>query len=138
MSIRQSMLAGAMAVAVLPAPAFAEQARAGELAERLNDPATQYVVAGMLSAMSKAVLELRVKPLADAMGGMGGRPMRDFPPDATVADVSGVNQAEVRERLIEEVPRMMSAMGGMAGALEQLKPQLEEMARRMKPTKPRD
>lgn len=137
MEIRNTMLAAGIALAAaLPGPALAGEAEAGDLAERLNDPATQYAVAGMLSAMSKAVLDMRIAPFAEAMEGMNGRPMRDLPPDATVGDVSGLTQDRVRSKLIEHVPPMMSAMGGMAAALEDMLPELEAMAERMKDAVP--
>lgn len=127
------VMAGALAlVALLPDAALAQETRAGELAERLNDPATQYAVAGVLSAMSKAVLDMEVAPFVKAMEGMGARPPRDLPADATVADVAGTSQAEVRDKLVDNVPRMMSAMGGLAQAVEDMLPQLEGMAKKMK------
>jgi len=141
MTIRKIALGGALAVstslAAVPAPALAQNGRAAEVAERLNDPMTQYAVAGMLSAMSKAVLDMKVAPFLDAMEGMGGKSGPDLGPDATVADLGGIDPAQVREEMVERVPQMMSAMGAMAGALQEMLPQFKAMAEKMKDAVPR-
>lgn len=137
MAVTRTLLAGGLAVAAtLPAPALADQTRAGEIAEKLNDPMTQYAVAGMISAMTKAMLDMKVEPIAKAVEGVTGKPSRHLPPDATVADLAGTDQDEVREKLVRNVPQMMSAMGGMASAVEEMLPQLEEMAERMRDAVP--
>ena len=134
-----ALLAAVFSGGVLaPSPVAAQDTRASELAEKLNDPMTQYAIAGMLSAMSKAVLDMRVEPFAKAMESMPGRPMRDVPPDATVGDLSGMRHEDVREELIDHVPQMMGAMGRMAGALEEMKPEIEAMSRKMQDAVPRN
>lgn len=125
------------AVALTPVAAHAQdEDRAAELSEKLNDPMTQYAVAGMISAMSKAVLDMRIEPLVKAMEEMGA-PAPDLPPDATVGDLTGVDQAELREEIVDKVPKAMRAMGSMAGSAEKMLPELEKMARRMREAAPR-
>ncbi len=133
MTFHKPLLASALAMAsLLPAPALAQENEAAQIAERLNDPATQYAVAGMISAMSKAMLDIQVGPFLEAMEGMGGKAAPDLGPDATVADLAGTDHAQVRAQLLENVPRMMTAMGSMAGTIEEMMPQLKAMAEQMK------
>jgi hypothetical protein len=141
--MRSLLLASGLFLAVLsPVPAFADEPAdgAGQIAEKLNDPLTQYAVAGMLSAMSKSVLEMRVEPLVKAMDGLGdgfgGKRMHRLPPDATLADLAGTDHAAVRDGIVERVPKAMSAMGGMAAAAQKMMPELERMAREMRQSVP--
>lgn len=133
MPIRHNVFLPCLAVAVLmPASAMAqEESRAGEIAEKLKDPMTQYAVAGMLSAISKAFLEMRIEPFVKAMEGIGAAPP-DLPPDATVGDLAGTDGGKVREKLIEHVPRAMDAMGDMAGAADEMMPEIEAAAKKLK------
>ncbi len=138
MTIRKALLAAGLALsAAIPVQASANDTRAGEIAKQLNDPATQYAVAGMLSAMSKAILSMEIAPFVKAMERVPGAPARDIPPDATVGDLAGTSHDEMRDRLIEHVPAMMAAMGGMAGAFDEMMPELEAMAEKMKDAMPR-
>lgn len=119
------------AAALLPAPVMAQETESGEIAERLNDPMTQYAVAGMISAMSKAMLDMQIGPIMKAVEGATGR-ASDLPEDATVGDLAGTDADEMQDRLIETVPAMMASAGSMAGAVEDMLPQLREMAERMR------
>ncbi len=130
--MRSMLIAPCLFLAALsPVSALAGEPADGaaEIADKLNDPLTQYAVAGMISAMSKSVLDMRVEPLVKAMEGFGGKSIRRLPPDATVADLAGTDQARVRDGIVERVPRAMSAMGAMAAAAQQMMPELERMAR---------
>ena len=137
MSLRPSIAAVAMAsAAAVSAPALAQDApRSSEIVEKLNDPVTQYAVAGMLSALSKALLEVQVAPVVKAMEGVTGR-TSDLPEDATVADLAGAYPEDVQDQLVDRVPAMMSGAGAMAGAVEAMLPQLEEMAERVRDALP--
>lgn len=137
--MRSLLLAPCLCLAVFsPVPALANEPTDGtsEIAEKLNDPLTQYAVAGMLSAMSKSVLDMRVEPLVKAMEGLGGNRMDRLPPDATVADLSGTDQQRVRDGLVKHVPKAMSAMGAMASAAQKMLPELERMAREVRDATP--
>jgi hypothetical protein len=138
MSVRAtSLAAGLAAAALLPFPAMAkDESQTAEIAKTLNDPMTQYAVAGMLSAMSKAVLEMPVEPFVKAMERIGGRAVPDLPRDATVGDIVGTDPGQARDELIEHVPRAMKAMGGMAEAVDRVRPEIEEMAKQMKDAVP--
>lgn len=136
--------ATALAGMLAPVPAMAQDQadasspRAAEIADKLSDPMTQYVVAGMISAMTKAVLDMPVAPMVEAVEQASGKRVGKLPRDARVADLAGTDQQEVREKIVEHVPRAMAAMGTMAGAFEAMMPQLERMARTMRDSLPRD
>ena len=112
--------------------------KAGEIATRLNDPMTQYAIAGMLSALTKALLDMPVAPMVDAVEQASGKRLGDMPRDARVGDLAGTDQREVREKIVGTVPRAMSAMGALAGAFEAMAPRLEQMARTMRDSLPRN
>lgn len=137
MPLRKPLIVAALAsVTILPVPAIAQDApRSSEIVEKLNDPMTQYAVAGMLSAMSKALLDMNVAPMVKAVEGVTGR-TSDLPDDATVGDLAGAYPEDVEDQLVDRVPAMMSGAGAMAGALETMIPQLEEMAERMRDALP--
>lgn len=137
--MRSKLLASILILAALsPVPALAHEPADGaaDVAEKLNDPLTQYAVAGMLSAMSKSVLDMRIEPLVKAMDGLGGRRMRQLPPNATVGDVAGTDHEQVRDGLVQHVPKAMSAMGAMASAAQKMMPELERMAREVRDATP--
>ncbi|MCB2049581.1 MAG: hypothetical protein KDE32_15345 [Novosphingobium sp.] len=134
--------ATALVAAITPLQAAAkdEPAKRGgaaEVAEKLNDPMTQYAVAGMISAMSKALLEMPVAPMIEAVEQASGRRVGNLPRDARVADLAGTSQDEAREKIVEHVPRAMAALGAMAGAAETMMPELERMARSWRESLPK-
>ena len=70
--------------AIAPMPVFARDqqhttGKGAEIAEKLNDPMTQYAIAGMLSAMSNAVLEMPVAPMVEAVEKASGGRARNLP-----------------------------------------------------------
>jgi hypothetical protein len=140
MHYSSAILAAAMALAPLPALAREEAASAGkaaEVAEKLNDPMTQYAIAGMISAMSKALLEMPVAPMLDAVEKASGRRAGNLPRGARLGDLAGADQEKVREQIVEHVPRAMAAMGALATAAQAMAPELERMARTMRESMPR-
>ncbi len=133
------LAASALALAPMPALARDEPASAGkaaEIADKLNDPMTQYAFAGMLSAMSKALLEMPVAPMVDAAEKASGRRLGNLPRDARLGDLAGTDQDRVREQIVEHVPRAMAAMGALATAAQAMAPELERMARTMRDSIP--
>lgn len=132
-------IAAVAAIAPLPAAAQDDaqaKGRAGEIADKLNDPLTQFAVAGMLSAASKALLEIRVDPLLDAIGQATGRRNDTIPKDARVADLAGTSHGEVRDQIVTYVPRAMAAMGALAGSAEAIAPQIDRLKRQMRDALP--
>ena len=141
MLLRSAILASC-ALALAPAPALARDdnamaGKADEIAGKLNDPMTQYAIAGMLSAMSKALLEMPVAPMVDAVEKASGKRVGKLPRDARVADLAGTDQDEMREKIVTHVPRAMAALGAMATAAGAMAPELEKMARTMRESMPK-
>jgi hypothetical protein len=130
----------ALALAATPALARAEPASAestSDIADRLNDPMTQYAVAGAVSAASKALLDMPVAPLVEAVEKSTGRRPGNLPRDARVSDLAGLDHARVRDRIVEHVPRAMAAMGALAEAAEAMTPELKRVAKSMRESIPR-
>ena len=97
---------------------------------------TQYAVAGMLSAMSKALLEMPVAPMLDAVEQASGKRPGNLPRDARLGDLAGADQDKVREQIVSQVPRAMAAIGAFAMAAQAMTPELERMARTMRESMP--
>jgi hypothetical protein len=134
------LIASATCIAAMPAGAqehAAPPSRAGEIADKLNDPLTQYAVAGMLSAASKAVLDMRIDPLVDAVAQVTGRPVDKLPEDARVSDLAGTSHKDVRDQIVTYVPRAMAAMGALAGSAQAMTPQIESMTRQLRDALPK-
>lgn len=130
---RGSLIAACLAAtALFPVHALAREdgGRAGEMAERLSDPATQIAVTAVLSTLAQSVLDMDLGPLSRAMDDAGLR--SGLPPDARVGDIAGPDAARAPEEIARRTPRMMSAMAGMAGALDEMMPQLRDIGQRMK------
>lgn len=138
MAMRHSLIAACLAAtALFPVQALARAeagSGAGAMAERLSDPATQIAVTAMLSTLAQSVLDLDIGPLARAMEGAGVH--SDLPSDARVGDVVGPETARTPEEIARRTPRMMTAMAGMAGAVDEMMPQLRAMAERMRDAVP--
>lgn len=143
MSLRRPLIAASLAATVAaglaPLPALAQDRdyradESGEIADKLRDPVNQIAVAAVLSSMSEALLDFRIGPMVEAMdkAGIGGHRVRDLPPDARLGDVAGRDAREMPSKIAREAPRMMGAAAGMAGALDDMKPQFKEMRRKLK------
>ena len=132
MTLRSLVASAALAgLALAPLPAAAKSGAAA-MAEKLSDPGMQAAISAALRAMSEAMLDMKIAPLARAAEAMGDRKlMRRLGPDATLRDVAGPRAERMPEELSRRVPAMMGAMGGMAGAMEAMAPALKDMARTM-------
>ena len=144
--MRHAVLAACLSLAVLAPQAALARDRAahdrdfGEMTARLADPRMQQGMAEIMAALGDALLSMKVAPMMQA-GGRVDPPMADeaaaIDPDATLADLAGPDARRMPARLAREVPQMMGAMAGMAGAMEQMLPELEAMGRRMERALPR-
>jgi hypothetical protein len=133
------LLAGAALAACLPVPALAEERKADEVVRKLEDPMTQYMVAGALAAVTKQLLEMRVEPFVRAMREAGaGAAVPDVPPDATLGELAGPRAEVMPQEIMERVPRLMGSLAGIADAFGDMLPELEATARRMKDAIPRE
>ncbi len=129
--------AAVVAAAALPVPALAREARTGQVVEALANPGTQQAMAGAMAAMTEALLDLKIGPLAKALDGMSGaagsaKSTRHIDPDATLGDLAGPEARRMPGEVARKLPQMMGAMAGMAGAMEAMLPQLEAMGEKMK------
>lgn len=135
--MRVSLVAvAAVLVAATPATLSAQEAvpdeRATELVERLEDPAEQQRVAGMLGAMGEVLLSLPIGPMMEAMAKATGDPDPDVDPSTTVRDLAGPEAEDLPEEIADKVPQMMGMMAGMVEGLDAMRPMLEAMAETMR------
>lgn len=128
-----------LAAALAPLPAAAHDKADGDVARRLADPATQLVVTTMLTALSETVLDLPIEPVARAFRAAGADDaVADLPPDARLRDLAGREGKQLPADLGRTVPRMMDRAATMAGAMEEMMPQLRAMGRQMRDAIPGD
>ena len=132
------LLGGLALAACLPAPAVAEDNKAADVARKLDDPMTQYMVAGALAAITKQMLDTRAEPFLRAMKSAGvGDAAPDVPPDATLGELAGADAERVPRRIMQRVPKLMGSLADMASAYGEMLPEIEAMAKRMKDAVPR-
>lgn len=138
---RRALIACLVSTALSPALAHAgepgdfDSGRVDDMSQELRDPMNQARVAGTLSALTGALLSMDIAPLARTMDQFdGGRSSRDLPPDATLGDIAGPNARDLPYDIARKTPEAMSRMAGMLGAVEDLRPQLKAMSRRLKDT----
>ena len=112
-----------------PLPAHAADTRAQSTVERLNDPAQQDRMADTVAAMVRALMQLNVGPLAEAVARVD--PESDaayIPPDATLGEVTG-RDPEYATRMGADVRTGTRMAGHAASALAAYAPVLKDMAR---------
>lgn len=132
--MRLAICAAALLALGLPSHALAQEAGEGELSsaiETLSDPAMQEQAALMAAMLVGALMEMPVGPLAEAASTMAGEAAPAIDPDARVRDFVSPEAAHAPEVIAERLPAMMEAMAGMAGTLEEMLPQLRELAERL-------
>lgn len=133
--------AAALALIVAPASAEAREAvRAeqrdsgmAEMTARLADPQLQHALGDALAAMTDALMDMRMAPLARVAESAGAKPSgQRIGPDTRLRDMAGPGAAQMQDEIRARVPQAMGAMAGMAGAMEAMLPQLQAMAEGMK------
>jgi len=146
MTIRPILVAlGVACIALAPASAFAQEDPgaqddpgalddAGRVAAgKLSDPAMQMAAAAAMAAMAETILDMDIGPLTRAMDAAGGgRAVGDLPRDAKLRDLAGPDAERLPRTIARNVPKAMGSAGEMAGALEDMMPQLRETARKLK------
>ena len=133
MSLRAALLATCLAPVLLaPLPALARDEGSADVARRLGDPGTQIAATVALTAMVESLLDLKVEPLRRALSAVGDDRAEDLPPDARLRDLAGPGARELPGEIGRRVPQAMGAAAGMAGALEDMLPELRAAAERMK------
>ncbi len=131
---RLSLAAAAVVAITVSTPALAQEETETPSAAmaQMADPATQQQVAMMAQAMGEILLDMPVAPLIEAASRVAGKDVAgDVDPDARVADLVGPDARGAPAAMAERIPAMMSAMAVLAGTLEQLAPQLRDIAARL-------
>ena len=145
--MRRSVLIAAAPLAVLAAPAFAQDALPDEgqgealerLSETLSDPVRQQELAGTLAVLSEVLLDLPLaplmEPLAEAAAEASGEEPEPVDPEMTlrrVAPRAGDLTSEIQDKL----PRAMDGMAAMSKGFAAMLPALRQMSARMKDALP--
>lgn len=120
----------ALVLAASPAAARSDTATA-RMAEKMRDPATQHAMARAVEAVSEAMLDMPLEPLARAAEVMGDHRTAREMRGARLGDIAGPEARDVPYEMSRKLPQMMGAMGGMAQAAEEMTPALKAMAREM-------
>lgn len=133
----RSVLAAALVTTTLVttalSPAQAHDREDSDLSGQLSDRGNQMRAAATLSALTGALLAMDIAPITRAMRSAGDEDFaRDLPPDATLGDLAGPRAQELPYDIARKTPEMMGKAAGMAGALEEMRPQLKAMARKFK------
>lgn len=129
--------AAALAVAAPAQARDRDSDAASDMSARLSDPRNQIAVTAMLTAISEAVLDMRLDPFVRAMRSVDPAAAGDLPPDARVRDIGGESARTLPGDIGRTVPRAMGAASGMAGAVGDMLPQLREMGERVRESIPR-
>ncbi|MCW1430313.1 hypothetical protein [Novosphingobium sp. JCM 18896] len=129
------------ALALAPLPAFARDDASrdvtGDVAKQLSDPGNQVAATVALTALSEALLDVRIEPLRRALGAMGSDMADDLPPDARLRDLAGPGARDLPGDIGRTVPKTMGAAAGMAGAVGEMLPELQAAIDRMKNALPK-
>lgn len=113
-----------------PLPVHAADTRAQSTVERLNDPAQQDRMADTVAAMVRALMQLNVGPLAEAVARVD--PESDaayIPPDATLGEIAGKDDPYYADRVGDDVRAGSRMAGQAASTLASYAPVLKDMAR---------
>lgn len=126
----RALLALPLAAAMLPAPALAADRDLERTAQQLADPRTQDALAETLSALVSAMLDINVGGIANAVAKADpkGR-LRDVDPDMTLRDMAVRDNPDFADSLDADVRSGTRMAGALAGALAEMLPQLERLAR---------
>ena len=131
MNTRSLLAAPALALVLAVSPAMAKDDSARRMADQMRDPATQAAMARAVAAMSEAMLDMPLDPLARMADAVGDRRAARKMRGATVGDYAGPEARDVPREMSHKLPAMMGQIGGMAAAAEEMTPALKAMAREM-------
>lgn len=145
---RSFVLAAALAATALaPVPAVAREKSLADATQKLEDPTFQHGMADALGTMMRALMGMKMAPFAQAMDQMKhATGESDDPadaeapidPGATIGDMMGEDGRRAPEEIAARLPGMMTAMAGMAVAMDKMRPELERMGKDMARRLPRD
>lgn len=129
------LIAGAL---LLPAaPAFAAHGDPADMAEKMSDPQAQMAASVAIAAVAQTILDIDISSAARAVASVGGGDaVRDLPPDAKLGDLAGPDARRMPEKIARNVPKAMGSAATMAGAVEDMLPELRRSMKRMKDALP--
>lgn len=125
------LAAPALALVLAASPAVARDDSPRRMAEQMRDPAAQQAMARAVAAMSEAMLDMPLDPLARMADTMGDHRTARRMRGATVGDYAGPEARDVPYEMSRKVPRLMGQAGGMVAAAKEMTPALKAMAREM-------
>ena len=108
----------------------AGDAQLGQVAGQLSDPAVQDKVADMVERVSGAVMNMPIGGFTDAIeSARPGTVKRRLRGNATLSDIAGRDSAYLPEELGDQSREMAAMTGGVARAMANIMPQIENLGR---------
>ena len=137
--MRKFVVALAAGTALVPLPALAQDAAEdsglARAAEEMRDPVRQEQVAVMAEAVIASLLEMPVGNLLRSAAEIAGEDPEEIDPNTTLREAAGPGANEAPRLAARALPKMMSATGALAGALETMLPEMrrigEDIARNL-------
>ena len=109
-----------------------DQAGMGPIAGRLSDPMVQDTVAIMVEGMAGAVMNMPIDGITEAIeSARPGTVRRQYRRGATVGDVAGRDARYLPQDLGDQSRAAVGMMGGVARAMANMMPALENLSRDM-------
>ena len=133
--MRRMVTLAALSVLAVPMPVMAQDAGADEraaeqLADTLRNPVVQDQMAGVVAAMSEALLDMDLSPMAEAVAKATGEELPEMERGRTLREMSP-DAERLPETIDRELPRAMDRMADMGDAFALMVPALREMAEQM-------
>ena len=133
--MRRIVTLAALSVLAVPMPVMAQDAGADEraaeqLADTLRNPVVQDQMAGVVAAMSEALLDMDLSPMAEAVAKATGEELPEMERGRTLREMSP-DAERLPETIDRELPRAMDRMADMGDAFALMVPALREMAEQM-------
>lgn len=127
---RWTLTALPLLVLAAPLPVHAADAPMQSTVERLNDPVQQDRMADTVAAMVRALMQLNVGPLAEAVARADPESgAAAIPRDATLGEIAGKDDPYYAERVGDDVRAGTRMAGQAASTLASYAPVLKDMAR---------
>lgn len=128
-----ALLCATTATPAMAASRDADDADIARTAQRLNDPALQSAMAGMVVAVADAFMDVRVDKLRAAIARIDPEVRDDDDRDdpRTVGDMIERDDPAFRAKMADGSRMAMGTMGAMAGSMAAMIPEMRDMADRM-------
>lgn len=130
--MRKIVLALASAATLAPLPALAaedqpDNSGLARAAEEMRDPVRQEQVAVMAEAVIASLLEMPVGNLLRSAAEIAGEDPDEIDPNTTLREAAGPEADEAPRLAAKALPKMMSATGALAGAIETMLPEMRRI-----------